>query len=94
MILQEQIIFPKLALAAAAGVGIFLLFKKYRTQIWRQINSIVNYNDPLRNQEIQVVTDEEECETFMHKLKRYTQMNDSNEISVYSFEVWPILQAL
>lgn len=56
---------------AGIGIGICLLVAKYRTPILKQLKSLINYNDPLRNQQIHVVTGVEECRSLMHKLKTY-----------------------
>lgn len=56
---------------AAAGIGLCFVVAKYRTQIFKKLKLIVNYNDPLRNQQIQVVTGVEECRALMRNLKSY-----------------------
>lgn len=55
---------------AGIGIGICILFAKYRTPILKQLKSLVSY-DPLRNQQIHVVNNVEECRLLMHKLKKY-----------------------
>lgn len=57
--------------AIASAVGICILVAKYRMQILKQIKWIVNYNNPLRNQQIQVVGGVEECRLLMRNLKTY-----------------------
>lgn len=53
----------------AAGIGLCCLITKYRAPIFKQLRQIINYNDPLRNQEIQVINNVDECRTLMNKLK-------------------------
>ena len=55
--------------AAAAGIGVCLVVTKYRTQILKKLKRILNYNDPLRNQQIQVINNVEECRAVMRNLK-------------------------
>lgn len=55
--------------AAAAGIGVCLVVTKYRTHILKRLKRILNYNDPLRNQQIQVINNVEECRAVMRNLK-------------------------
>lgn len=61
--------FTRTTVAAAAGIGLCLVVAKYRTQILKQLKCIINYNNPLRNQQIQVVSGVEECRILMRNLK-------------------------
>lgn len=56
---------------AGIGIGICILLTKYRSPILRQLKSLFNYSDPLRNQQIHVVSGIDECRSLMHKLKTY-----------------------
>lgn len=67
--------FTGTAIAAATGIGLCLVVAKYRTQILKQLKFIINYNDPLRNQRIQVISGVEECRLLMRNLKTYVQFN-------------------
>lgn len=67
---QERPVFTggKIA-AAAAGIGVCLVITKYRTPILKKLKRFLNYNDPLRNQQIQVINNVEECRAVMRNLK-------------------------
>lgn len=56
---------------AAAGIGLCFVVAKYRTQILRKLKLIIDYKNPLRNQQIHVISNVEECRTFMRHLKSY-----------------------
>lgn len=57
---------------AGIGIGVCILVAKYRTPILKQIKSLISYSDPLRNQQIHVVSGVDECRALMHKFKMYT----------------------
>lgn len=61
------------AVATVAGIGLCMVVAKYRTHILKQLKNIINYNDPLRHQQIQVVSSIEECRLLMRNLKTYVQ---------------------
>lgn len=63
------------------GIGICILVAKYRTPILKQLKSLINYSDPLRNQQIHVVSCIEECRSLMHKLKMYTSFDCSQSLT-------------
>lgn len=67
--------FTGTAIAAAAGIGLCFVVAKYRTQILKQLKCIINYNDPLRNQRIQVISGVEECRLLMRNLKTYVKFD-------------------
>lgn len=62
---------------AGIGIGVCVLVAKYRTPIWKQLKTLINYGDPLRNQQIHVVSGVEECRSLMHQLKAYAQSHCS-----------------
>lgn len=73
---QENRSFPSGAtVATVAGIGICMIAVKYRTQILKQIKNIINYNYPLRNQQIHVLANIEECRSLMRNLKTYVKLN-------------------
>lgn len=57
--------------AAAAGISLCFVVTKYRSQILKKLKNIINYNDSLRNQEIQVISNVEDCRKIMRNLKTY-----------------------
>lgn len=75
--------FTGTAIATVAGIGLCMVVAKYRTQILKQLKNIINYKDPLRNQQIQVVTNIEECRLLMRNLKTYVTFH---EMSKFSFQ--------
>lgn len=54
---------------AAAGIGICFVVTKYRQQILKKLKFVINYKDPLRNQQIEVINNVEECRTIMRNIK-------------------------
>lgn len=66
---ENRYVVTQATIAAAAGIGICWFVAKYRHQIFRQLKSFVNYGNPLRNQEIHIITNVEECRPHMLKLK-------------------------
>ncbi|XP_055323361.1 exonuclease 3'-5' domain-containing protein 2 isoform X2 [Sitodiplosis mosellana] len=67
--------------AAAAGIGLCFVVTKYRTQILKKLKIILNSSDPLRNQQIQVINNVEECRALMRNLKTHC-----DEFSVLGFD--------
>lgn len=65
---QSRTISTGAAIASAAGIGLCFVVAKYRAQIFKQLKLVIN-NDPLRNQQIHVVSGIEECRVLMRKLK-------------------------
>lgn len=63
---ENRPLFTGTTIAAAAGIGLCLVVAKYRTQILKQLKF---FSDPLRNQQIQVVSGVEECRILMRNLK-------------------------
>lgn len=61
------------AIATVAGISICLAIAKYRTQVLRNLKWILNYKDPLRNQQVQLISGVEECRSVMRNLKTYVQ---------------------
>lgn len=57
--------------ATAASIGFCFVITKYRAPILNSLKFFMSYKDPLRNQQIQVVSSVEECRTLMRNLKTY-----------------------
>lgn len=71
---QNRPAFPGTRIVTAGiGIGICVLVAKYRTPILKQLKTLINYGDPLRNQRIHVISGVEECRSLMHQLKTYAE---------------------
>lgn len=57
------------ALATVAGIGVCFFVTKYRSQIWRKIKILFNYKNPLRNQQVHIVSNINDCRKLMRNLK-------------------------
>lgn len=57
------------AVVALAGVGVFYMLAKYRADIWRHIRALSNSRNRLRNQQVKIVNNAEECRNVMKNIK-------------------------
>lgn len=56
-------------LLAGIGIGVCILFTKYRHQIIKKLRTTLDYRNPLRNQNIKIVNTEEECRQIVEEIK-------------------------
>lgn len=56
-------------LAGVAGIGVCILFTKYRHQIVQKFRTTLDFRNPLRHQNIKIVNTEEECRQIVEEIK-------------------------
>lgn len=57
------------ALATVAGIGVCFFVARYRSQIWQKFKILLDYKNPLRNQQVHIVSNIDECRKLMRNLK-------------------------
>lgn len=60
---NEKVLFPVI------GIGVLFIGAKYRARIWRKMKILLNNDHPLRNQQVHVVNNVDECQILMRSLK-------------------------
>lgn len=66
---NNQFWYKKVALPTIAGVGVLFIAAKYRARLWRKVKILLNNNHPLRNQQVHVVNNVDQCQILMWSLK-------------------------
>lgn len=75
---QKHKIIVSTALFATLGISVLYVIRKYNGNIIHRLRRVLDYRNPLRNQQIEVLSNYDDCKTIVEKLQKLVYVIGGN----------------